>query len=395
MKVRKVEKRVLPSGLITYRAPYVDAAGERRSKNFPRKADAEAFLLTVASELVQGVHTPASVSPTVAEAAKLWIAHCERQGLESTTIDGYQQNIDLHIIPFIGDIKLSALTTPAINAFTDRLHAAGRSEDKIRRVVVSLGSIFKEARRRGLAASAPTSGINSKIGHRDNPRPVTPSKAELQAIIVKAIERGLRWRAFILVAIFCGLRASELRGLAWPHVDFAEGLIHVTQRADAKHRIGKLKSKSGYRSIPMPSQVVKALREWKLKCPKGELGLVFPNSLGKVDSYLSIIEQGYAPIQIAKGITEQRVRLNKDRKPVIGEDDKPVIDTVAKYGLHALRHACASLWIEQGLNPKRIQVLMGHSSIQVTYDTYGHLFKDAEADQRAAENVQSRLLGNQ
>ena len=66
---------------------------------------------------------------------------------------------------------------------------------------------------------------------------------------------------------------------------------------------------------------------------------------------------------------------------------------VGRYAMHALRHACASLWIEQGHNPKQIQVLMGHSSIQLTFDTYGHLFKDADADQRAAESVQLRLLG--
>jgi integrase len=391
-KIRKVEKRVLPSGLITYRAPYQDAAGRRRSKNFARRRDAEAFLLKVGNELVQGTHTPESISPTVGEAAKLWIAHCEREGLESTTIDNYQQHVDLHIVPFIGETKLSALTTPAVNAFTDRLHEAGRSADMIRRVVVSLGSIFKEARRRGLVATAPTAGINKKKAGRDNPRPVIPSKPELQAIIAGASQG--RWRAFVLVAIFCGLRASEMRGLRWSDVDFAERLLHVNQRADAKNRIGKLKSKAGYRSIPMPSEVVKALREWKLMCPKGQPGLVFPNSLGKVDTYLSIIEQGYAPIQIAAGITVRRMRRNKKGKPVVDDDSKPVIDTLSKYGLHALRHACASLWIEQGLNPKRIQVLMGHSSIQVTYDTYGHLFRDAEADQRAADSVQSGLLGS-
>jgi hypothetical protein len=57
-KTRKVERRVLPSGLITYRAPYIDAAGKRRSKNFRRRSDAEAFLLSGASELVHGVHSP-------------------------------------------------------------------------------------------------------------------------------------------------------------------------------------------------------------------------------------------------------------------------------------------------------------------------------------------------
>jgi integrase len=66
---------------------------------------------------------------------------------------------------------------------------------------------------------------------------------------------------------------------------------------------------------------------------------------------------------------------------------------VARDALHALRHACASLWIEQGHNPKQIPPLMGHSSIKVTFDTYGHLFADSEADQRAAEGAEFRLLG--
>ncbi|MFL6828387.1 MAG: tyrosine-type recombinase/integrase [Bradyrhizobium sp.] len=60
---------------------------------------------------------------------------------------------------------------------------------------------------------------------------------------------------------------------------------------------------------------------------------------------------------------------------------------------NALRHACASLWIENGMNPKRIQKLMGHSTIQTTFDVYGHLFRDNDADERAAEDIQVRLLG--
>jgi integrase len=85
----------------------------------------------------------------------------------------------------------------------------------------------------------------------------------------------------ILVAIFCGLRASELRGLRWEDVSFEDREILIKQRADAKNRIGKLKSKTAYRSIPMPSMVVNTLREWRLLCPKGEAGLVFPSGAGK------------------------------------------------------------------------------------------------------------------
>jgi integrase len=234
-----------------------------------------------------------------------------------------------------------------------------------------LGGIFKEARRRGLASTAPTSGIDLDLPERDDPRPVIPTKAELQAIIAGA--QG-RWRPVILVAIFCGLRASELRGLRWSDIDFDARQINVNQRADASHRIGKLKSKAGYRSIPCPPIVLNALREWRLACPKGDLGLVFPNGIGKVESHSNLIERGFEPIQKAAGVTDEA--------------------GAPKYGMHALRHACASLWIESGYNPKQIQRLMGHSSIKVTFDVYGHLFADANADRRAAENIQTKLLGS-
>jgi integrase len=68
-----------------------------------------------------------------------------------------------------------------------------------------------------------------------------------------------------------------------------------------------------------------------------------------------------------------------------GKDDKGSAAKVAdaKYSLHALRHACAALWIEQGLSAKRIQRLMGHASIQQTFDTYGYLL-EARDDELAA-----------
>jgi integrase len=300
----------------------------------------------------------------------------------------------LHIYPFIGAKKLSDMTVPACNAFADKLRERGRSAAMIKKVVRSLGSIFKEARRRGLSNVAPTVGLDLDLPERSDPRPVIPTKAELQAIIAGATARVSQlWRALMLVAVFCGLRASELRGLRWIDVDFEARLINITQRADASHNIGKLKSKAAYRSLRLSPLVLNALREWKLACPKGDLDLVFPNGLGKVESYANLIEHGFGPIQIAAGVTTLAPVLDDAGKPVVNNAGKPVMREVARYGLHALRHACASLWIEQGHNPKQIQKLMGHSSINVTFDTYGHLFADPDADQRAAEGVEFRLLG--
>ncbi|NUU39626.1 tyrosine-type recombinase/integrase [Tardiphaga robiniae] len=385
-----VRKRKLPSGLVRWQASYVDGSGKRRAKLFERKSDGEAWLVEVQHDVKRGLHTPGSVSPTVKVAAALWIKRSIEKGLEATTVRQYEEHIDLHIVPFIGGKKLSDLTMPAVNAFADKLREAGRSAAMIRRVVGSLGAIFREARRRGLAANDPTAGLDLNLADREDPRPVIPTKSELQLIIAGAAGR---WRPLILTAIFCGLRGSELRGLRWIDVDFDARNMSVAQRADAFHAIGRLKSKAGYRSIPVPSLVINSLREWKLLCPKGDLGLVFPTGNGKVESHSNIAQRGFDPIQIAAGITAPTPVLDDAGLPIINNAGEPVMRDAPRYGMHSLRHACASLWIENGMNPKRIQKLMGHSTIQMTFDIYGHLFADAEADQKAAEEIQRRLLG--
>jgi integrase len=229
-----VRKRKLPSGLIVWRASYTDGAGVRRTKQFPKKSAGEAWLVETCHDVARGVHTPGSISPTVKEAGALWIKRCNEKQLEPMTIKGYEEHCELHIYPLIGAKKLSDLTVPAVNAFADQLREAGRSAEMINRVVRSLGAILKEARRRGLSNVAPTVGLELDLPERDDPRPMIPTKPELQAIIVAATAHQNRmWRSLALVAVFCGLRASELQ-------------INVAQRADASHKIGKLKSKAAF-----------------------------------------------------------------------------------------------------------------------------------------------------
>ena len=141
------------------------------------------------------------------------------------------------VYPLIGAKKVAEVTAPAINAFADRLREEGRSREMVRRVVGSLGAIFREARRRGLSSVDPTAGLKiDRPEERDDPRAVIPTKPELQAIVASAAGR---WRPLILVAIFCGLRGSELRGLRWANIDFEGRQINVAQRADAFHKIGR------------------------------------------------------------------------------------------------------------------------------------------------------------
>ena len=119
--------------------------------------------------------------------------------------------------------------------------------------------------------------------------------------------------------------------------------------------------------------VVKALKEWWLACPQGRLGLVFPDDNGNVVALVVIRRQALGKTLVAAGLCAS--------------------PAFPKYSMHNLRHAAASLFIEDGYNPKRVQALMGHSTIQMTFDTYGHLFPAPQDDQTAMSRIQARLIG--
>ncbi len=189
-------------------------------------------------------------------------------------------------------------------------------------------------------------------------------------------------------------------------MDLKAGELHVRQRADRYHAkkytnegynpIGLPKSEAGEdRTIPLAPMVVNTLREWKLKCPKGQLDLVFPNGEGNIEFHANIVTRGLHPPQIAAGLTVPA--LDRNGKPKADKEGNPIM--AAKYtGLHALRHFYASWLINpkdaggQGKDIKTVQARMGHSSIVMTADTYGHLFPGTN-DQEELAAAEKSLLG--
>jgi integrase len=368
---------------------YVDQCGDRHLKTFAKKRDADAHHAIVGVAVRAGIHTADSKSVTVAKAAELWLASCDAAGLERTTIAAYRQHVELRIVPVLGTLRLSQLTVPLVRGFEDRLAADGCSPVMVRKTRRLLGSLIADAQERGLVAqnvvrSLRTSrhGQDARLERRRNGKLKVgvdiPSPDEMRAIVaaLAAIDEAARFRPLLLTAIFTGLRASELRGLRWEDVDLKRGEVHVRQRADRYGKIGRPKSEAGERTVPLPPLVVSVLREHRLACPNSALGLAFPNSKGSVDHRNSIVERGLHPAQIAAGVVDQRGR--------------------AKYkGLHSLRHFYASWCINRRVDGglelplKVVQHRLGHASIQMTADTYGHLFPrgDDGAEMAAAEKA--------
>lgn len=379
-------------------ADYVDQAGKRHIKTFDRKKDADAFHSKANVEIIDGTHTPASASISISDAADLWIETCESRKLERSTIDSYRQHIRFHIKPYLARVKLSELTAPMVRDFEDKLRrgdpahdetiSARRSPAMIRKIVGSLGALVGDAQERGRIARNVVRDLRSRrkkgVERRSEKRQKgklkvgvdIPTREEIKAIVAAL---GGRWRPILLTAIFTGLRSSELRGLRWRDVDLRKAELHVRQRVDQYREFGAPKSESGERTIPLTPSLVTTLREWKLACPKGAHDLVFPTGVGTPENHANVVNRGLIPAQIAAGVVDKKGN--------------------AKYtGLHALRHFYASWCINAksdgglGLSAKATQDRLGHSTIVMTLDTYGHLFPrgDDGSELAAAERA---LLG--
>jgi len=374
---------------------YTDQNDVRHIKTFAKKKDADAYASKTDVEVRAHMHVADYGSKTIEEVGALWLKRAERE-LEYGTYKQYEQHLRLHIVPFIGKEKLSRVTLPRVRQFLDDLHDAGRSAPMVRAVRTSLGSILGEAQERGFSNQNAVRNMTSKRSGKVEKRRKKklgygvdiPTIEEINAIIDAA--EG-RFKPLIITAIYTGLRSSELRGLRWADIDLKHAELHVTQRADSYHVIGMPKSDTSQRTVPLPPEAVSALREWKLRYPKGDkkLDLVFPNTLGNIEAHGNIIRSGLIPTMLRAGVTVDTGRRDGTGKPILA----------AKYtGLHAFRHWFASWCLNRekdggrGLLPNRVQKLLGHSTIGITMDTYGHLFKDQDGQEELAQ-AEKRLRG--
>jgi integrase len=275
----------------------------------------------------------------------------------------------------------------------------------VRYILRTLGGLLSDSQERGLLVRNPVREMRERRNGRKRKTDGQdrrgrklqvgvdiPTPDEIKLIIGAAPTNK---RPLLLTEIFTGLRSSELRGLRWRDIDLKKAELHVRQRADKYREIGPPKTEAGERTIPLPPMVIAALREWRLACPKGPLDLAFPNGKGNVEFHVNLIQRTLWPVQIAAGVT--RPALDDQGAPQRDTEGNPMVEP--KYpGLHALRHFYASWCINRKqdggleLPPKSVQQRMGHSSIMVTMDTYGHLFprNDDTAELAAAE---AALLG--
>lgn len=361
-----------PNTFMGWMADYVDQAGARHSKLFKREKDAKAWLATVVVDVKAGVHTAMRNSITVGEAGEAWIEHRrDVEKLETATVRQYSNHLKHHINPHIGGVKLATLTAPDVAKFRDELLKT-RSRVMVGKVLTSLKSILALAQEKGRISQNVAASVRLGQKHRRENRKLEigldiPTKDEIREILRAA--ENTRWHPLLATAALAGLRSSELRALRWQDVDLDGAIIHVRQRADEKNQMGAPKSAAGDRGIPLSPILVNILWRWRPACPPG--ALVFCNGSGNVENHANIVNRGWYMAQLRAGILDPHGH--------------------ARYRFHACRHFFASVMIETNPLPKRLQQMMGHATLSMTMDRYGHLFPAGDDERTKVEKAASFL----
>lgn len=411
--VHKTKHRPRKDGTVAFswRAVWTAPDGTRQSKNFPRKSEATAWLAEVSAGRVGG-----STAMTFAELAEAHIAYFDglvRLGKrQAVTRDGYQTVLDQHLKggdPALARTRLAQLRTPALQAALDDLVARTGSTNLARSVRRSYVTWCKFGMRRGWLLTNPAQACEVErdgVAREEEPAFEIPDKAVLARLLSAAAEGPSPQRDTMVVRLlmFAGLRVSELLGLADDAVIVRQnsgggsgGKVRVRERLDRHYRtLDPPKSDKGRRDVPIGEAGALAVRAWRLArgpvAPFDHVdgrrqatrasGRLLPDpETGKgVWSYNEFMRRCWLPLMRRAGLVQMLPDSKGKNRPVLA------------FGPHTLRHVAASLWIDQGLRPKKVQELLGHATLQLTMDLYGHLWSDPEADDALAQ-ASERLIG--
>lgn len=380
-----IRKRKLPSGRIAWQCDFRDISGKRRSKQFVKRRDADNYLVKARAQVQDGIYRSDASTVTVSEICAAFLEYCEgrmrrNERMTRKMLAVYRGHINNHILHpehGIARIKLTQLTARVIGEFRDRIREGGVTIPTTRKILATVHTILQYAILQDFVAINAAHGIRV-IGPRDEgpKRILPPSKEDLQKVLEAASE-DLKLK--IRFAATTGLRAGEQWAVRWRDLDLDAGEMHVSLRVDAYGEEGPPKSVAGVRTIPLSVHVVTALKQWRLRSKFSKPDdLVFPNQNGTHTCHDNIIKR-----QFNKIFTDLKEAHEKD------PDFAP--EPPNRFNWHGLRHFAVSTWIEAGLTPKTAQTFAGHSSLQVTMDRYGHLFK-SDNHKRAMDEIGEGLF---
>jgi integrase len=333
----------------------IDPTGKPKRVARSAKTQAEALrLLKQLRRLADEGLLTSGRPPTVAQFLAQWLEG-QRHALRPRTWEGYESVIRTRLVPELGRLRLDGLTPAHLAAAYDRLLGRGLSPKSVLNTHRLLHRALSDAVRWGMLVRNPCDLV-------DPPRAQRPAVRALDAEEVArllAACTGDDLGPLVTVAVLTGLRQGELLGLTWDDIDLERGELRVMRAVQRVRGRGLVvvppKTASSRRLVPLPPQAVAALREQRRRQAEARLkagpawadgNWVFTTALGLP----------YHPSDVAHRF--QRLLEHAG---------------LPRLRFHDLRHTTASLLLGEGVHPKVVASLLGHSTIQITLDTYSHV----------------------
>jgi integrase len=306
---------------------------------------------------------------TVAQAWKSWhdgavdgsIRTRSGDPYKPATLRGYEIAMRRRVIPDLGAVRLSDVRRVDLQDLVDRLLADGADASTIRNTLMPLRAIYRRAVGRGEITVSPTAGLELPAVRSRRDRIASPSEA---AELLAALDE--RDRPLYATAFYAGLRRGELMALRWEDVDLDMNVIRVERGWDDIEGEIDPKSRAGRRRVPVAKVLREQMLEHRMRSGRRE-GLVFGRDAIRP----------FNPSTVAERAAKVWARENARRRR-LGAEGLEEPDPLAPIELHECRHTFASTMIDAGVNLKALASYLGHSSITITLDLYGHLMPGNE-----------------
>jgi integrase len=350
-----------------------DGAKISREKAGKNRKDAERALRKVGVDVDEGTYEPL-LSIRFDEWGDRWLKSLERK---ETTRDGYKSTCD-HAKHVFGDKLVRRITTTDIAALNVYLRDDKKLSDSSRakhlRVLhACLGSAVKHH----YAKRNPV----EQLPDAERPRPVKTEApyfedGELALLFARipefvAIDVPNVYRFLFLAALKTGMRQGELLELRWADVDLAHAVLHV-RRSITDGYISTPKNRRK-REVHITQDVVKMLASWEeLSGKPADSELVFPGSTGNHLWPMTILRRELYP---AMALTELPDGVKVEAIPRESAEGKRTF--------HSFRHTFAKRALESGCQITWLSRHLGHSSLAVTSEVYGHWGDAAKREQVA------------
>lgn len=331
----------------------VSLPGNRRRYIYGKTRQEVARKLTAALRAVQdGLPLPPE-RLTVARFLQDWLESA-RPALRPRTWERYEECVRLHIAPLLGKLALARLTPSHLQRLYSQKLEEGLSPTTVFYLHAVLHRALGQAERWGLVARNVASLVTPPRAARQEMKTLSPEEARrfLEAA------QGERLYALYVLAITTGMRLGELLALRWRDVDLERGVLRVTatlQKTRDGYLFAEPKTERSRRQVVLSPSAIEALREHRLRLLEERLrlgdawedhDLVFPNEIGRPLDRTNVSHRSFERILKRAGLPRLR--------------------------FHDLRHTAATLLLGQGVHPKVVADMLGHSTISVTLDLYSH-----------------------